>query len=304
MNERVDLDIKNYKLVDIFKLFELKFGDIIYLPDIKRSKMLVMSMHPDKSNLSSQYFVFYKKAFEQLCEFYNCQTHVKKENSFEIETEKKDIDCVREHLSKFNTKQFNKIFNELYEDNNKVEIDSKNDWFKDENVIQSQKSSCIHTDIESIRKNKQRESCEINSLNIFDDFPTFDNHQGSAIYKTKLRNDGKESYIYSNPSSKLLYDDLRKVHLNETIINVTTDTIAESIDCNQLRKQREKYYKKYKFTSSRNLKPNVIDEQVFIDKHKEKIDKMFESVCNSYENSKEWDSINKKVLSRFMQISN
>lgn len=223
------------------------------------------------------------------------------EISSEVEP-KKDVDCVRAHLSKFSTKQFNKIFNQLYEDNNKVEIDSKNDWFKDENVIQSQKSSCIHTDIESIRKNNQRESCEINSLNILDDFPTFDNHQGSAIYNTKLRKDGKEPYIYSNPSSKLLYDDLRKVHLNETIINVTTDTIAESIDSNQLRDQREMYYNQ--LTSSRNLKPNVIDEQVFVDKHKKRIDKMFESVCNSYENSREWDSINKKVLSRFMQISN
>ena len=41
---------------------------------------------------------------------------------------------------------------------------------------------------------------------------------GSKIYDDD-DDDDDDTYIYCDPSSKLLFDDIRKVHLNESIIN-------------------------------------------------------------------------------------
>ena len=53
----LDLDINNYDLQDILHLFKLpvNFDE----QDLKRAKQIVLKTHPDKSNLPSDYFIFY-----------------------------------------------------------------------------------------------------------------------------------------------------------------------------------------------------------------------------------------------------
>ena len=59
-----NLDIHMYSLNDILGLFELSYD--ITLEDMKRAKRRVIMTHPDKSKLSAEYFIFYKKAYELL----------------------------------------------------------------------------------------------------------------------------------------------------------------------------------------------------------------------------------------------
>ena len=45
--ENLDLDIQNYNLNDILKLFNLNYNFTI--DDLKKSKRIVLKTHPDKS---------------------------------------------------------------------------------------------------------------------------------------------------------------------------------------------------------------------------------------------------------------
>ena len=60
----VDLNIDNYELHDILNLFKIpqNFDE----QDLKIAKQIVLKTHPDKSNLGSEYFRFYSKAYKIL----------------------------------------------------------------------------------------------------------------------------------------------------------------------------------------------------------------------------------------------
>jgi hypothetical protein len=60
-----------YSLDEVLGLFELNYQ--ISLEDLKRAKKKVLMLHPDKSKLSAEYFLFYKKAFEIVVKFYDNQ---------------------------------------------------------------------------------------------------------------------------------------------------------------------------------------------------------------------------------------
>ena len=69
-----NLDIQNYTYPELLQLFDLKDNSYLTIEDIKRAKHKVLMIHPDKSNLPSEYFLFYKKAFELVHEqFQNTQ---------------------------------------------------------------------------------------------------------------------------------------------------------------------------------------------------------------------------------------
>ena len=53
----MDLDIQNYSLEEIMNLFKIPLN--FDVGDLKRAKKLVLMSHPDKSNLPSEYFLFY-----------------------------------------------------------------------------------------------------------------------------------------------------------------------------------------------------------------------------------------------------
>jgi len=53
----VDLNIANYSLSDILQLFKIENG--LDEEGMKKAKRHVLMMHPDKSNLSKEYFYFF-----------------------------------------------------------------------------------------------------------------------------------------------------------------------------------------------------------------------------------------------------
>ena len=64
----IDLDINNYELADILKLFKIPvlFND----KHLREAKVIVLQMHPDKSRLPKEYFLFFTKAYKMLYEIY------------------------------------------------------------------------------------------------------------------------------------------------------------------------------------------------------------------------------------------
>ena len=64
-----NLNINMYSFRELLELFQL--SSKITIEDLKRAKMMVLRMHPDKSRLPPDYFLFYKKAFDLVVNYYN-----------------------------------------------------------------------------------------------------------------------------------------------------------------------------------------------------------------------------------------
>lgn len=219
-----NLNIHMYSLKEILDLFQLTYT--ISEEDMKRAKKKVLMLHPDKSRLSSDYFLFYKKAYEVVYQYYENQTKMNKvvpkeevkyqptKSDWNKSTDKK-VTSVINTMSKT---EFNNKFNELFE-NNMIDkpVKTQNEWF-------SQESPIYET------------TQQVSSKNMGQIFDTFKERQnGLTIYKgvqemiinggaSRLYGDDDDddnNYVCSDPFSKLKYDDLRKVHKDQTIFSVS-----------------------------------------------------------------------------------
>lgn len=225
-----DLNIDNYNFKDILQLFDLNSEIEISCNDIRSAKIKVLSMHPDKSGLSSEYFIFYKRAYEILLPYYHSQPEVKintivgeRNNVYDSGDNDEKSSKIKTELNKMDVKDFNVFFNTLYNDNMIDKKRQKNEtennrWFTDQ----------YHDENKSLNN-----ICKYKGVQ-----DRTSEHMGSKIYDE----DDNGSYIYCNPSSKLLFDDLRKVHLNETVLNIEVSNIEPKQkfkNCDELRLHRK-----------------------------------------------------------------
>lgn len=299
-----NLDIQNYSFKEILLLFDLSDDKEISIQDMKQAKMKVLSMHPDKLKLSSQYFIFYKKAYEIIAQYYQDQPEVKIEQIisdekfvYDINDDIKNYKVVKKQLEKMDKEEFTHFFNIMYEENmiDKEQLEKqvdKNKWFKQS---QSQFHDIKTENIESVRQTKIKEQiCK------FKEVETYNGIIGCKIYDDD--DDDDEAYIYCDPSSKLLFDDLRKVHLNETIINAEVMNIGDYNplynDCDELRTKR---------TSDENTKQTdkeLLHYNRIINKNSRQYTKLVNNRQNDVIKNEEYKSINKHIISRFLKIAN
>ena len=110
INNKYNLDIQSYSLDELFQLFDFTVNENINLDQIKQAKRKVLMMHPDKSKLPSEYFLFYKKAFELVVRTYDSQ----QKTSSVVPDEKIDyIPEITQDSSTRNKKQIQSKINEL-----------------------------------------------------------------------------------------------------------------------------------------------------------------------------------------------
>ena len=293
-----NLDIKNYSFKEILKLFDLNDNQVITTQDMKKAKMKVLSMHPDKLKLSSQYFIFYKKCYEIIAQYYKDQPEVKinqilndEDVVYDIRDDIKHNKVVKKQLEKMDKEEFTNFFNKIYDENmidkeqRKKQTD-KHEWFKQTNHYFTE-------NIESIRQQNIKEQiCK------FKEIKTCDGKFGSNIYD----DDEDDAYIYCDPSSKLLFEDLRKVHLNETIINAEVMTIDDYNplynDCDELRNKRT-LDENEKQTDDELLQYNRL-----LNNNSRKGIKLVNNRQNDVIKNAEYESINKKIISTFFKITN
>lgn len=303
-----DLNINNYNFKETLRLFDLDSGCEIKFEDIKFAKSKVLSMHPDKSKLPSEYFIFYKRAFEIILQYYQCQPEVKiqkvindkdKIYNYNID-DNQQVKQITEHLNGINANEFNNLFNQLYDDNmvdkeHAKKQKEKNKWFQEETPeIPDTKHNLmnINSNIELYKnKKKQGTICKYNEVN------SDVHHFGSNIY-----DDGEENdYIYCNPSSKLLYDDLRKVHLNETVFNIGVSTTEPSLkfsNCDDLRTQRRIEETKRQTKEETDIYCKSLNDK------KNYHQRLLEQNQNNIVQTKKYSLVNNKIISKFLRLSN
>ena len=132
----IDLNEDNYDYQGLIELFSLKPTFNKY--DLKQAKLKVLKLHPDKSGLPANIYIFMSKMYYKLEEVYNFTHHETDKNKLSVNYD------VHDHFKNYlqdnnidpvsNYKEFSKEFNKMFEsvyicENN----DGYGDWLKSDN---------------------------------------------------------------------------------------------------------------------------------------------------------------------------
>tara|TARA_B100000795_G_scaffold268630_1_gene256007 strand:+ start:4520 stop:5389 length:870 start_codon:yes stop_codon:yes gene_type:complete len=216
----IDLDIENYNLEDILKLFNL--GINYNSDDLKRAKIQALKTHPDKSGLKNEIFIFFSKAYNILSKIYKLKNKTEKkvenidydENDMGKEVGNKEL--LQMTLDKLNKKKFNRWFNDLFEQSNgKSNLDGHGDWLKSSEGLSTEKVTNKSEFDEMFKKKKMESRALVVKQNIQD----MVNNNGSML-------DNSETVYSSDVFSKLRYEDVKKAHM-ETVVPVTEQDFLE-----------------------------------------------------------------------------
>lgn len=232
----LDLDIHNYNLIDILRLFKLNyhFGE----PELKQAYRIALKTHPDKSNLAKEYFIFFMKAYkiiEDIYKFRHKSEIYEKNNSRYMTNVREDMYSAEQEalLAKIKGKgdnDFNKWFNELF---NSVKItDEEQDtgyetWFRDKSDQREQSNVSKAQFGMAFEKEKQN----LQSMVKYEGVNELYSGSGSVTQSNLSRQ--KISDYSSDIFSKLNYEDLKKAH-TETVVPVTQQDFANHKKFNSL----------------------------------------------------------------------
>ncbi len=221
--ENIDLDINNYEIHDILKLFNIDYN--FNEDDLRNSKKMVLMMHPDKSNLDKEYFLFFSKAYKILYSIYNFRDKSKLNDTMKLNNNTEylvdDIDEDNKEIIKnlkkskyFDSTNFNKWFNELFEKiniSNEFNNNGYGNWLKTDEI-----SSEIANNIDSMNKiiDKKKEELRESKLSKYSRIHEYNNNNYCDLTNSKPENYSSDLF------SKFQYEDLKKAH-EESVIPVT-----------------------------------------------------------------------------------
>lgn len=303
-SQQHNLNIHMYKFSELLELFHLNYNSTI--EDLKEARKIVLKMHPDKSRLPGDYFLFYKKAFEIVVDHFKEQQKTSKpvptEKQLYVPPESKMGEQTDHQISatikKMNTGDFQKQFNELYEENMTRRPDeSRNAWFKSNDPLFEFDGPRSAKDIaNSIEQVKAKTA----ALSVYKGVQEMNSSVGNGSkFYDEDDEDANSEYVSCDPFSKLKFDDLRKVHKDQTVFAVSEADYGKmqhygSID--QLNQAR----------NAQNLKP--IDKQIAEKQMAEKEAFLQQQAAARHHaaqlRSMQYEEKNKAVLANFMRIGN
>ena len=302
LNKSHNLDIAMYSFKDLLELFNLSYN--ISIEDLKRAKKVVLMTHPDKSKLPPEYFLFYKKAFEHIVKYYETNEKTNKivpsekpiYSVFKTEDISKTTEkAIEKQINGIPKKEFNKKFNKLFEDNMAEKHINRNEWFSsDEPIYNIDKTitlSNMGDVIETIKKTNS-------SLVTYNGVQELRNNTGGQLYDDDADDTGNQ-YVSSDPFGKLKYDDLRKVHKDQTILAVSENEY----------KNIPKYNSVEQYNRVRNSEPltpmEKLAAETYLSKQESKIkESMLSKQHISNLKNEEYAKKNKNVLAAFLQLKN
>lgn len=219
----IDLDLDNYDLNDLFKLFNLEYN--FNENDLKQVKRTVVQIHPDKSGLDKKFFLFYCKAFRVIKNIYDYRnrrnTQLNDVNAKIEYLAESEEDAGKKHLidnlQKKSSKEFNEWFNKTFEKIN-ITNDNQNtgygDWFKSNEDIDTTKATKNQMH-EKINKRKE----QLSAMTVVHNIQGTSNTSNQTY--NELDTSCPESYG-ADIFSKLQFEDLKKAH-TETVVPVGTN---------------------------------------------------------------------------------
>jgi hypothetical protein len=221
----LDLDINNYELTDLYKLFSIH--DLTLTEEImKNAKKKVLMSHPDKSQLDPKVFLFYSSAYKRLYSIYEFQNKAssnKKLDSTDYHEQEKQVIVNKlfdEKKGKFKKgSEFSSWFNEQFE-KNRVENSLEKgygDWLKTDDGIYEVGGNVTKTNMNDMFEQQKK---QIQALSVYNGVGNifFSPGFGSSL----LENDSNFGSGNLFNDGGLGYTDLRQAHV-ETVIPVTME---------------------------------------------------------------------------------
>ena len=224
-----NLNIQEYSLDEVLGLFDLHDYNFT-INDLKKAKKKVLMLHPDKSKLDAKYFLFYKKAFDVIIQFYDNQNRQNRNvDSKNLaydpnygELNKGTSQQISKTVQNMKSETFQEKFNQLFESNHmgNQPDPTRNEWF-------TQEQSEFNISDEKLSKQMMNEKFQTikqqsNGLVRYNGVQNM--NQDNAI-NNHLYEEDDNSYVTSDPFGKLKFDDLRKVHRDQSVLAVSENDI-------------------------------------------------------------------------------
>jgi len=218
-----NLNIQSYSFEELLALFDLDTH--FNIDDLKTAKKKVLWMHPDKSKMPADYFLFYKRAFEIIVGFYEERTKQAREVptteiKYEAPNSTTEDRRMNKVIGKMESKNFNHKFNELFEQNMSSKPDpTKNEWFHKEDPVYDLKKGVtpkgMAQEFQELRK-KSNEMIQYRGVENL-----YSRGAGGTNFYNEDENPFEDGgYVSCDLFGKLKYDDLRRVHKDQTLMTV------------------------------------------------------------------------------------
>ena len=294
-----NLNINMYSFKELLDLFQLDYS--FEIQDLQRAKMMVLKMHPDKSRLPADYFLFYKKAFDIIIDYYkeNSRTSAevpKTEILYSVDTPDKNMSkTINKTIQEMGKDKFQKTFNQLFEKNmvKKPEQDH-NEWFKNNDPLyQFDNISSVGGLAGAVDAIKQKNAALIKYNGV-------ENIQSSGpSYGNLYDEEDNSSYVTCDPFSKLKFDDLRKVHKDQTVLAVSENDLSKVKTYSSMdHLQRER--------GSMNIQhvDRSESEKILLEREQAIKQQMLTKQHAAHLKSMEYAEKNKSVMASFLKLTN
>jgi len=297
-----NLDIHMYSLKELLGLFNTDYN--LSEADIKRAKKQVLMTHPDKSKLPAEYFLFYKKAFDVVVNFYKNQNRQNQDMSVGntiykpssvSDTNNSNTSQITSAINKIEKQEFQDKFNKLFESNMVKKTDNqRNEWFsKNEPIFEHSDNVNSNNMGQVFDKMKQQQSGMVKYKGV--ENLVVNSGSGHNIYE----DEDDDVYVTSDPFSKLKFDDLRKVHKDETVLSVSErdyDKVKKYSSVDHFMRER----------GSQSLTPleKHEAEHLLSNKEQQYRERMMNKEHVSNLQTLQYAEKNKNVLSHFMRLTN
>jgi hypothetical protein len=290
-----NLDIQSYSFEELLDLFNLTPN--MTSTEMLRAKKQVLQLHPDKSRLPSQYYIFYKQAFEVVVDYYKNMTKSEQviptekqayipmvhDNNAEVMT------SIHEQMKNMGISSFNTKLNELYDTHVAKKVDeSRYNWFKqDEPSFAVEKGVSVNSGIDRFREQQNRliRYQGVQNYNV----ATF----GNSYFDDE---EDPNQYVSCDPFSKLKFDDVRRVHRDQTVLPVSErdfDASKQYKNVDELNKARSSGFTMMQKTEAEKMLEEQYkrDTKSFLTKqHQDRLQSM------------QYDQKQKDVLSNFLLL--
>ena len=297
-----NLDIQTYSLEELLSLFGLTAYNIS-TNDLRQAKKRVLMLHPDKSKLDSKYFLFYKKAFDVIVQFYDNQNRQHKQvDGKELvyqpneDNDNSTSDNINKQINEISNSDFQDKFNRLFESNNMGNRPdtTQNEWFKQEdNEFNIPEGKISKSEMGDAFNRVKQQSNSVIKYNGVQEMLHTTSAGNSSLYEDN------DQYVSCDPFGKLQYDDLRKVHRDQTVLAVSEHDFDQSKtykSVDEFNRARSQYsydpLEKEKATTMLQEQERVMNEQMMQKEYKSKLQ------------TQQYAEKNKTVLASFLQLKN
>jgi len=304
-----NLDIRQYSLDEIYALFGVQ-RESLTIDSLKKAKQRVLMTHPDKSGMPPDYFIFYKKALEILATDYAEMHRVENSNQRMTELQQNNYEYthgggeeeerMRAVASKTSSgDKFHSDFNRIFEEQMQQKIDeSRNDWFRDSRAVYDTSKVNKNNMAQSMEEIKQQQRAVARYTGGVREMT---HHIGTRLYEndTNEAEDAEDVYISGDPFAKLKFEDLRRVHKDETVFQV-----SESDYRNIATYKNVEEYGRARSSQNFNQLSKEQAEQILVNRERERAARIQQYQRKAYEQGLENERKQEAVKAMFLRLAN